>query len=50
LERSKLIFVEIEGLGSIHKVLSRIFFYFSQSDKRNINSHIIMSHNLVFVT
>jgi hypothetical protein len=34
-------FVEIEGLDSIHKVLSRKKSHaFSQSDKRNIYSHI----------
>jgi hypothetical protein len=42
LGRSKLIFAEIEGLDSIHKVLSRKQInVFNQSNKRNIYIHII---------
>ena len=42
IARCKWIFVEIEGLDSIHKVLSRQKTHvFSQWDKRNINSQII---------
>jgi len=34
--------VDIEGLDSIHKFYQEKFNAFSQSDKRNIYSHIIM--------